>query len=115
MTDLDTAMDRYRRVGFVLKVDEGARYGFAGRGAVSLDLAESDDADPERPGCVVYIYCRMPTPCTQNGPPPGVEGRFMGPTSTPYGRREFLFTDPDGTVHRVGSLLPRPAESAPPE
>jgi hypothetical protein len=34
-----------------------------------------------------------------------VEGRFMGPHDTPYGLREFIYTDPDGMVHRVGSPL----------
>ena len=38
----------------------------------------------------------------------GVEGRFMGPHNTPYGLREFVYTDPDGIVHKVGSpLAPR--------
>ena len=27
----------------------------------------------------------------------------MGPHDTPYGLREFVYTDPDGVVHRVGS------------
>lgn len=35
----------------------------------------------------------------------GVEGRFMGPHDTPYGLREFVYVDPDGIVHRVGSPL----------
>ena len=34
-----------------------------------------------------------------------VEGRFMGPHDTPYGLREFVYIDPDGIVHRVGSPL----------
>jgi hypothetical protein len=33
----------------------------------------------------------------------GVEGRFMGPHNTPYGLREFVYTDPDGIVLKVGS------------
>ena len=33
----------------------------------------------------------------------GVEGRFMGPHNTPYGLREFVYTDPDGIVHKVGA------------
>ena len=35
----------------------------------------------------------------------GVEGRFVGPTDTDYGIREFGYVDPDGTLHRVGSPL----------
>lgn len=115
VTDLDMAMARYRRLGFVLEVDEDARYGFADRGAVSLHLAESDDADPERAGCVVYIYVSDAEALYAEWSTAGVEGRFMGPHNTPYGLREFVFTDPDGTVHRVGSPLPGTEKSAPPE
>ena len=114
VTDLDAAMDRYRRLGFVLEVDEGARYGFADRGVVSLHLAESDDADPEHAGCVVYIYVSDADALHAEWSTAGVEGRFMGPHDTPYGLREFIFTDSDGTVHRVGSPLPGTEESAPP-
>jgi hypothetical protein len=35
----------------------------------------------------------------------GVEGRFTQPADTDYGRPEFAFVDPDGTLHRVGSPL----------
>jgi hypothetical protein len=34
-----------------------------------------------------------------------VEGRFIGPHDTHYGLREFVYIDPDGIVHRVGSPL----------
>lgn len=115
VTDLDAAMDRYRRLGFVLEVDEGGGYGFADRGAVSLHLAESDGADPERGGSVVYIYVSDADALHAEWSAAGVEGRFMGPHNTPYGLREFVFTDPDGTVHKVGSPLPGAEESAPPE
>lgn len=114
VTDLDATMDRYRRLGFALEVDEGGGYGFADRGAVSLHLAESDDADPERSGCVVYIYVSDADALHAEWVAAGVEGRFMGPHNTPYGLREFVFTDPDGTVHKVGSPRPGTAESAPP-
>jgi hypothetical protein len=32
-------------------------------------------------------------------------GRFLGPHDTPFGLREFVYTDTDGIVHRVGSPL----------
>ncbi|MEX1659974.1 hypothetical protein ABZ960_43710 [Streptomyces pseudovenezuelae] len=32
-----------------------------------------------------------------------VEGRFVEPSDTPYGLREFTYVDADGTAHRVGS------------
>jgi hypothetical protein len=47
-----------------------------------------------RPVFALHVYARG-----------GIEGRFMGPHDTPYGLREFVYTDPDGIVHRVGSPL----------
>jgi hypothetical protein len=35
----------------------------------------------------------------------GVAGRFIEPHDTRYGLREFVYIDPDGIVHRVGSPL----------
>ncbi|WP_432034359.1 hypothetical protein [Streptomyces antibioticus] len=35
----------------------------------------------------------------------GVEGRFVEPTDTANGLREFAYVDADGTAHRVGSPL----------
>jgi Glyoxalase/Bleomycin resistance protein/Dioxygenase superfamily len=112
VADLDAAMDRYRRLGFAVAMDEGARYGFADRGAVSLHLAESDD--PERSGCVVYIYVSDADALHAQWSAAGVEGRFIGPFDTPYDLREFVFTDADGTVHRVGSPLTSTAAPAQP-
>lgn len=37
----------------------------------------------------------------------GLDGRFREPFDTPYGLREFVYIDPDGTAHRVGSPLDR--------
>jgi hypothetical protein len=34
-------------------------------------------------------------------------GDHVEPFDTAYGLREFAYTDPDGSAHRVGSPLPR--------
>jgi hypothetical protein len=34
-----------------------------------------------------------------------LEGRLIAPHGTPYGLREFVYVDPDGTAHRIGSPL----------
>jgi hypothetical protein len=35
----------------------------------------------------------------------GFVGRFVEPSDTAYGLREFVYIDPDGTAHRAGSRL----------
>lgn len=77
--DLDIALDRYRRLGFDARGYEGPeRYGFAD--ALYAEWAALKD----------------------------LEGGFREPFDTPYRLREFVYVDPDGTAHRVGSPLARP-------
>jgi uncharacterized glyoxalase superfamily protein PhnB len=53
----------------------------------------------------VYVYVSDADALRAEWASTAVEGRFMGPHDTPYGLREFVYTDPDGIVHRVGSPL----------
>ena len=101
--DLDAALARYRRLGFATDLDEPARYGFASRGAVQLHLQPDDPDDPGGTGGVVYLYVSDAEALHAEWTSAGVEGRFMGPHDTPYDLREFVYIDPDGIVHRVGS------------
>lgn len=103
--DLDAALARYRRLGFATELDEGAQYGFAERGEVQLHLQTDDPDDPGATGGVVYLYVSDADALHTEWTSAGIEGRFMGPHGTPYGLREFVYTDPDGIVHRVGSRL----------
>ena len=103
--DLDAALARYGRLGFTVEFDDSARYGFVQRGAVQLHLAENDPTDPGPTGGVVYLYVSDADAVCAEWRSAGVWGRFIGPHDTPYGLREFVFTDRDGTVHRVGSPL----------
>jgi hypothetical protein len=53
----------------------------------------------------VYLYVSDTDALHAEWASAGVEGRFMGPHDTPYGLREFVYVDPDGIVHRVGSPI----------
>jgi catechol 2,3-dioxygenase-like lactoylglutathione lyase family enzyme len=103
--DLKAAVARYRRLGFRTELDEPAKYGFVERGAVQLHLVEGGLDEGGGTGGVVYVYVSDADALRAEWGSAGVEGRFIGPHDTPYGLREFVYTDPDGIVHRVGSPL----------
>jgi hypothetical protein len=103
--DVNASLARYRRLGFATELDEPAQYGFAERGAVQLHLQPDDPNDPGGTGGVLYLYVSDADALHAEWTSAGVEGRFMGPHNTPYGLREFVYVDPDGIVHRVGSRL----------
>lgn len=105
---LDAALARSRRLGFATELDEPGHYGFAERGAVQLHLHPADPNDSGGVGGVVYLYVSDADALHAEWTSLGVDGRFIGPHNTPYGLREFIYTDPDGIVHRVGSPLPAP-------
>ena len=101
--DLDAAVDRFRRLGFVADVEEGPRYGFVERDTVSLHLIEWDAHDPARTGAHVYLYVSDADAVYAEWSRAGVEGELGELFDAPYGLREFAFTDPEGTLLRVGS------------
>jgi hypothetical protein len=103
--DLDAALARYRRLGFTTELDEPAQYAFVERGSVQLHLVGEDPDNPGGPGGVVYIYDSDAEALHAERVSAGVHGRFIAPHNRRYGLREFVYTDPDGIVHRVGSPL----------
>ncbi len=104
--NLDAALGRYRRLGFAAHAYEGPeRYGFVERGSVSVHLSEWAEHDPLSAGAVIYLYVSDADAVHAEWKASGVEGRFVAPTDTPYGLREFTYVDADGTAHRVGSPL----------
>jgi hypothetical protein len=105
VNDLDAALARYRRLGFSTELDESAQYGFVERGMVYLHLQPDDVEDPNGTGGLVYLYVSDAEALHAEWTSAGVKGRFIGPHNTPYGLREFIYTDPDGIVHKVGSPL----------
>jgi hypothetical protein len=105
VSDLGAALARYGRLGFATELDEPAQYGFVRRGAVQLHLVPGDVDEPGGTGGAVYVYVSDADALHAEWASAGVEGRFLGPHDTPYGLREFVYIDPDGVVHRVGSPL----------
>ena len=103
--DLADALARYRRLGFTTELDESAQYGFVRRGRAQLHLVPEDENEPSGTGGVIYMYVSDANALHAEWTSAGVEGRFMGPHDTPYALREFVYTDPDGIVHRVGSPM----------
>jgi glyoxalase/bleomycin resistance protein/dioxygenase superfamily protein len=105
--NLDIALARYRRLGFDARAYQGPeRYGFADRGSVSIHLNEWADHDPLRTAASVYFYVSDANALYAEWEAlEDLDGRLIAPHDTPYGLREFVYVDPDGTAHRVGSPL----------
>jgi hypothetical protein len=100
--DVGAALRRYERMGFDIEHDESGDYGFAQRGSVQIHL---QPGEPDETGGVFYLGVSDAQALHAEWTAAGIEGRFMGPHDTPYGLREFVYTDPDGIVHKVGSPL----------
>jgi catechol 2,3-dioxygenase-like lactoylglutathione lyase family enzyme len=104
--DLDTALGRYRRLGFDAVAYGGPeRYGFVNRGSVSIHLSESAEHDPVQTDTSVYLYVSDADALYAEWQALEIEGELVEPQDTPYRLREFAYTDPDGTLHRIGSPL----------
>jgi hypothetical protein len=105
--DLDVALDRYRRLGFDAHAYEGPeRYGFADRGSVSIHLSEWAEHDPLRTASSVYLYVSDADALYAEWEAlHDLDGHLVPPRDTRYGLREFVYVDPDGTQHRIGSRM----------
>ncbi|OBI99527.1 glyoxalase-like protein [Mycobacterium alsense] len=103
--DLDSALDRYRKLGFDARGYDGPeRYGFVDRGSVSIHLTEWAEHDPKRTAASVYLYVSDADALhAQWQALDDLGGRLIAPHGTSYGLREFAYIDPDGTLHRIGS------------
>jgi len=100
--DVSAALHRYQQLGFDPEHDESADYGFVERGSVRIHL---QPGEPDDTGGIFYLRVSDAEALHAEWTAAGVEGRFMGPHDTPYGLREFIYWDPDGIVHKVGSPL----------
>ena len=103
--NLDIALARYHRLGFDARAYQGAeRCGFADRGSVSIHLNEWADHDPLRTAASVYFYVSDANALYAEWEAlEDLDGRLIAPHDTPCGLRGFVYVDPDGTAHRVGS------------
>lgn len=106
--DLDAALLRYRALGFTAEAYTGGeRYGFVERGGIHLHLLEREDHDPGSTAAHVYFYVSDADSLHAEWSAAGDVGTLRAPYDTPYGLREFALIDSEGTLHRVGSPLPR--------
>jgi catechol 2,3-dioxygenase-like lactoylglutathione lyase family enzyme len=109
--DVDAAVERYRRLGFQVEMYGGpTRYAFVDRGPVSMHLHGWTGWN--RTGAIVYLYVSDADALHEEWSRAGVDGRLSDPFDTDYGLREFEYTDPEGTLHRVGSPLVSPGDRA---
>jgi catechol 2,3-dioxygenase-like lactoylglutathione lyase family enzyme len=110
--DIDAAVERYRRLGFQVERYTGpAQYAFVERGPVSMHLHGWTGWNPGRTA-MVYLYVSDADALHGEWSRAGVDGQLAGPFDTDYGLREFEYTDPEGTLHRVGSPLASPGNPA---
>lgn len=106
--NLQAALDRYRKLGFAVSAyGHGTGYGYAMRDGVQIHISEWDEHDPKRTGSVVYLFVTDADAVRDEWIAAGVEGRIGEAFDAEYGKREFAYADPDGTLHRVGSPLPK--------
>jgi catechol 2,3-dioxygenase-like lactoylglutathione lyase family enzyme len=107
--DIAAALDRYRRLGFRAESYDGpAAYAFVDRGSVSMHLIQWGEYDPDQCGGVmVYMYVSDVDAVYAEWSRAGVPGELEDLEDRDYGLREFAYRDPDGTLHRVGSPLPK--------
>jgi predicted enzyme related to lactoylglutathione lyase len=108
--DVSAALAHYRRLGFGAKAygetsPSGPIYGFVSWGAVELHLALARELDPEKTTSACYLYVNDANALYEAWRGAGVGGRLTEPQDTPYGLREFVHSDPDGNLLRVGSPL----------
>jgi len=114
---VDTALARYRRLGFTADAyaeagqeasGAGPVYGFIRRGPVEIHLARVSDLDPRSNTSACYLYVADADALFHEWEAAGAEGRLDRPVDTPYGLRELVYIDPDGNLLRIGSELRQP-------
>lgn len=104
VADLASAVDRYRRLGFDVRLFEGdAAYAFAVRGPVEVHLAQVDDVESSTNTTAWYLYVDDADAVYAAWRLAGVAGRLTPPSDTDYGLREGAYVDPDGNLTRFGS------------
>ena len=104
VSDIDRAVDHYRKLGFDVRVYEGgAAYAFAARNDIELHLAQVHDLDPATNTSACYLYVDDADTVYATWRLAEIEGRLTAPVDTEYGLREGAHVDPDGNLLRFGS------------
>ena len=104
VSDLDSAVDHYRKLGFDVRVyDGGAAYAFAARNDIALHLAQVSELDPATNTSACYLYVDDADALYATWRQAEIEGRLTAPVDTDYDLREGAHVDPDGNLLRFGN------------
>ena len=104
VAELDAAVDRYRSLGFDVRVYDGdAAYAYASRGTVEFHLAQVADIESSSNNSAVYLFVDDADAVFASWRLAGIAGRLTPPFDTDYGLREGAYVDPDGNLLRFGS------------
>ena len=104
VSDIDRAVDHYRKLGFDVRVYEGAAaYAFAARNDIELHLAQAHGLDPATNTSALYLYVDDADALYASWRLAEIDGRLIAPVDTDYGLREGAHVDPDGNLVRFGS------------
>jgi DNA-binding MarR family transcriptional regulator len=103
--DLDAALAHYTALGFTTEAYHDGGYGFADRGQVSLHLSVLPEHEPDGNVCAAYLHVDDADALAAEWARPGIGGRTVPPTDTPYRMREGAHLDPDNNLIRFGSPL----------
>lgn len=115
-SDLPSAVERYRRMGFLIHVypDNAdlseAIYAFACYGPGELHLSRVACTVPQFNTSSAYFWVEDAEATHAAWAAADLGGDLDVPKDTPYGLREFCYVDPDGNALRVGSPLSRDGE-----
>jgi uncharacterized glyoxalase superfamily protein PhnB len=112
VSDLEQALEHYRRLGFTTRPYSGGGYAYANRDGVEIHLAAVRDLDPNTTTTAAYIWVDDADALASEWSAAGVSVR--APTDTDWRQHEGSHTDPDGNLIRFGSPIPRGAESTAP-
>jgi hypothetical protein len=103
VSDLDAALERYRRLGFIVNVYEGGGYAFVHRGDIELHLGETLDLEPRANLAAVYVIVEDAGALHAEWRVAAVDGELAEVVETEYRMREGSYVDPDGNRIRFGS------------
>lgn len=101
VSDLATALEHYRRLGFTVRAYSGGGYGYATRDGVELHLSVVHDLDPDHSNASLYLFVDDADALAEEWRAAGMNvGR---PVDTDWDKHEGTHLDPDGNLLRFGS------------
>jgi uncharacterized glyoxalase superfamily protein PhnB len=103
VSDLDSAVEHYQRLGFEVRLYEGGGYAYVSRDDVQLHLRHVAELVTADNTSGAYLYVEDADALFEEWR--SVRGHAIPPNETPWGLREGAHVDPDGNLIRFGSPL----------